>query len=136
MADERQARHDRPAAVPLFHLRIGEQLERLRQEPTWRQRGRNAITLIKQPALGVILMLLGPGSKMHEHQAAGPMTLQVLSGSIRFQAAGQTLTLGAGEVVILESAIQHEIEALEESACLLTMANPAWHTANSRPRCR
>jgi quercetin dioxygenase-like cupin family protein len=105
-------------------------LEQLRQEPTWRQRGRNAITLIKQPALGVILMLLGHGSKMHEHQAAGPMTLQVLSGSVRFLAAGRTLTLGPGEVVILESAVEHEVEALEESACLLTLVNPVWHTAN------
>lgn len=129
MADERQARPDRPAAVPLFHVRIGEKLEQLRQEPAWRQRRRNAITLIKQPALGVILMLLGPGSKMHEHQAAGPMTLQVLSGSVRFLAAGQTLTLGSGEVVILESAVEHEVEALEESSCLLTLANPTWHTA-------
>jgi quercetin dioxygenase-like cupin family protein len=73
-------------------------------------------------------MLLGPGSKMHEHQAAGPITLQVLSGSIRFQAAGQMLTLGPGEVVILESAVEHEVEALEEDACLLTLANPVWHT--------
>jgi quercetin dioxygenase-like cupin family protein len=127
MGDERQARPDRPAAVPLFHVRIGGELERLRQEPTWRQRGHNPITLIKQPALGVILMLLGHGSKMYEHQAAGPMTLQVLSGSVRFQAAGQTLTLGPGEVVMLESAIEHEVEALEESACLLTMVNPVWH---------
>ena len=130
MVDEQQARPDRPAAVPLSHVRIREQVERLRQEPSWHQRKRNAITLIKQPALGLILMVLGPGSKMHEHQAAGPMTLHVLSGAVRFQAAGQTLTLGSGEVVVLESAVEHEVEALEESTCLLTLANPTWHNLN------
>jgi quercetin dioxygenase-like cupin family protein len=30
-------------------------------------------------------------------------------------------TLRSGELVVLEPAIQHEVEALEESACLLTL---------------
>jgi hypothetical protein len=30
--------------------------------------------------------------------------------------------LGPGELIVLESAVAHEVEALEESACLLTLA--------------
>jgi len=30
--------------------------------------------------------------------------------------------IGAGEFIALESAIEHELEALDESACLLTLA--------------
>jgi hypothetical protein len=74
MGDEWRARPDRPIEVPLLHLRLGEQLERLRREPTWRARGRNAITLVKEPALRVVLMLLGKRTKISEHQAAGPLT--------------------------------------------------------------
>jgi quercetin dioxygenase-like cupin family protein len=121
MGDEWKARPDRPTEVPLLHLQLSEQLERLRQEPTWRASGRNAITLAKEPALRVVLMLLGKGTKISEHQAAGPLTFHVLSGSVTFRAGDRTETLGSGELIVLESAIAHEVEAREESACLLTL---------------
>jgi quercetin dioxygenase-like cupin family protein len=122
MGDEWKARSDRPSEVPLLHLRLGEQLERLRREPTWRSNGRNAITLVKEPALRVVLMLLGKGTKISEHRAAGPLTSHVLSGSVTFRAGDRAQALGSGELIVLESAVAHEVEALEESACLLTLA--------------
>jgi quercetin dioxygenase-like cupin family protein len=121
MGDEWKARPDRPTEVPLLHLQLSEQLERPRQEPTWRASGRNAITLAKEPALRVVLMLLGKETKISEHQAAGPLTFHVLSGSVTFRAGDRTETLGSGELIVLESAIAHEVEAREESACLLTL---------------
>ena len=102
---------------PSSHLRLSEQLERLRQEPTWRTSGRNAITLAKEPALRVVLMLLGKGTTISEHQAAGPLTFHVLSGSVTFRAGARAERLGSGELIVLESAVAHEVEALEESAC-------------------
>ena len=122
MVDEWKARPDRPVAVPLLDVQFSEQLERLRQEPTWRTSRRNAITLSQEPALRLVLMLLGKGTKMPEHQAAGPLTLHVLSGSVALRTGGRTVEIGAGELIALESAIEHEVEALEESACLLTLA--------------
>jgi quercetin dioxygenase-like cupin family protein len=122
MVDEWKARPDRPVEVPLLHLQLSEQLERLRQEPTWRTSGRNAITLAKEPALRVVLMLLGKGTRISEHQAAGPLTFHVLSGSVTFGAGDRAQAIGPGELIVLESAIAHEVEALEESACLLTLA--------------
>ena len=79
------------------------------------------ITLVKEPALRVVLMLLGRGPKISEHQAAGPLTFQVLSGSVTFRAGRRAARLGSGELVVLEAAVAHEVEALEESACLLTL---------------
>jgi quercetin dioxygenase-like cupin family protein len=122
MVDEWKARPDRPGEVPLLLLRLDEQLERLRQEPTWRTSGRNAITLAKEPALRVVLMLLGKGTKISEHQAPGPLAFQVLRGSVTCQAGARVERLGPGELIVLESAVAHEVEALEESACLLTLA--------------
>ena len=63
MVDEWKARPDRPVAVPLLHVRFNEQLERLKQEPTWRTSRRNAITLNQEPALRLVLMLLGQGNQ-------------------------------------------------------------------------
>ena len=125
MSDEWKARPDRPVEVPLLHLQLGEQLERLRQEPTWRRRGRNAMSLTKVAALRVVLMLLGKGTKISEHQAAGPLTFHVLTGSVTFRAGVRVESLGSGELIVLESTVAHEVEALEESACLLTLAGAA-----------
>ena len=38
-----------------------------------------------------------------------------------FRAGGRAARLGSGELVVLEAAVEHEVEALEESACLLTL---------------
>lgn len=122
MVDEWKARSDRPVEVPLLHLQLSEQLERLRQEATWRTRGRNAITLTKEPGLRLVLMLLGKGTKISEHQAAGPLTFHVLTGSVTFRAGARVESLGPGDLIVLESTVAHEVEALEESACLLTLA--------------
>jgi hypothetical protein len=40
-----------------------------------------------------------------------------------FRAGARVESLGAGELVVLESTVPHEVEALEESACLLTLAD-------------
>jgi quercetin dioxygenase-like cupin family protein len=122
MLEEWKARLDRPVAAPLLHVKFSHQLERLKQEPTWRTSGRNAITLNQEPALRLVLMLLGKGTKMPEHQAAGPLTLHVLSGSVALRTGARAVEIGAGELIALQSALDHEVEALEESACLLTLA--------------
>lgn len=122
MAAELEARADRPVAVPLLHVRLGEQLDRFKQESTWRTSGRDAITLTKEPSLRLVLMLLSRGTRLAEHKAAGPLVLHVLSGSVIFRTSSRTETVGSGELIVLESAIEHEVEAVEDSACLLTLA--------------
>lgn len=122
MVDEWKARPERPVDVPFLHLKLSEQLERLGQEPTWRASNRNAITLAKEPALRLVLMLLGKGTKISEHQAAGPLTFHLMSGSVIFRTGDRAGRLGSRELIVLESTVAHEVEALEESACLLTLA--------------
>lgn len=121
MADDWKARPDRPVEVPVLHVRLAERLEQLKHEPTWGERGRNAITLTKEQGLRLVLMVLGKGTKISEHQAAGPLTLHVLSGSVIFRTGGRAPTVAAGELIMLEAAIDHEVYAVEESAVLLTL---------------
>jgi quercetin dioxygenase-like cupin family protein len=120
-----QSRSERPTpVVPLLHIRFREQLERLKQEPAWRSGDRNAITLTKEPHLRVVLIAMKKGARLHEHRASGPITIQATSGSLRLAIGDQVLELKPGEVAVLESAIEHEVEALEESALLLTLVKP------------
>ena len=68
MVDEGKARADRPVTAPLLHVRLAEQLERCKQESTWRTSGHDAITLTKEPALRLVLMLFSKGTKLPEHR--------------------------------------------------------------------
>ena len=125
MSEKAEARPDRPAAGPLLYFSMEEHVNRLKQEQAWVSGNRNAITLVKEPSLRVVLTIMGKGAKLHEHQAAGPFTFHLLSGLVRFRATGSTLELAPGALVVLEAAIPHEVEALEESAFLLTLLSPA-----------
>ncbi len=120
-----QAKHGKPVVAPLIHFRIEEQVERLKQEPAWLTGSRNAITLVKERNLRVVLVVLRKGAKLQEHQTRGPLTLQVFSGSVRFGAVGQALEVGPGALVVLESGLGHDVEALEESAFLITLLQPS-----------
>jgi quercetin dioxygenase-like cupin family protein len=51
--------------------------------------------------------------------------LHVLSGSVIFRAGAREERVAAGELIVLETAIAHDVEALEESSCLLTLSLPA-----------
>jgi quercetin dioxygenase-like cupin family protein len=125
MSKRAQPRRERPTSpLPLLQISFAEQLERLKQEPAWHSGDRNAITLTKEPQLRVLLLAMKRGSNLHEHRASGPVTIQVVSGLVRLTVSAQVLDLKPGELAILESAIAHEVEAVEESALLLTLVKP------------
>jgi quercetin dioxygenase-like cupin family protein len=116
-----EARSERPVTTELGEFRLHDEIERLKRETPWSSGHRNAITLTKG-ALRTVLVVLKEGATIEEHEARGAMTLHVLSGSIRFRAAGRTLELTAGQLVVLESVARHDVEAVTDSAFLLTLA--------------
>jgi quercetin dioxygenase-like cupin family protein len=58
------------------------------------------------------------------HKTEGRISVHVLSGHIQLKASGRTFSLRPGGVLALDHGIPHEIEALQESAFLLTIAWP------------
>ncbi len=110
-------------AGPLLSTDLGAALARLRDEPTWRTSSRNAVTLVKNGALRVVLVALHAGATMEPHSAPGPVTVQVVSGRLRFGAAGTDTVVTAGQLLALEPALLHDVTAVEESALLLTVVD-------------
>ena len=121
MTEPAPARPDRPAVGPVFHARLGEQLERLRREPEWHAGDRNAITLFKTPRLSLVLLAVKAGARLHEHRADGTLIVQVVSGAVRVDAGGRRVDLAPGEVLVREPGLEHALEAGPESAVLLTL---------------
>ena len=90
-------------------------------------------TLLKADDLRIVLTVLKKGAKMSEHHADARISLQVLSGSVRFQAGEHFQELRAGSLVTLEPSIPHAIEGLESSTLLTTLAWPPGSTLLSIP---
>ena len=93
----------------------------LAREPEWLSGDRNAVTVVKTANLSVVLTVIKKGAKLCGHEVDGPITIQVLSGAVRFGLGMEAKTLRAGTIIALDRAIPHEIEALENSALILTI---------------
>jgi quercetin dioxygenase-like cupin family protein len=101
---------------------LSGELDRLRQEESWRRSGRNARTLVKEKNLRMVLMTMRGGIRVSEHQAAGRLVIQVLRGRLQLDVPDQSVDLHAGQLLALDFAVQYEITSHEESDVLLTLA--------------
>lgn len=120
-AKRQTVREKRLVSAPLVRVSLAEELARLKSEPEWLSGDRNSVTLVNTPEMGLVLIVLRPGATICGHQLERPITVQVLSGGIRFTADADTCTAGEGDVVTLRKSIPHDLEATSESALLLTI---------------
>ncbi len=118
-------------AAPISELDLSHEIQQLRSEPAWQEFDRNAKTLVKNPELRIVLMALKPGARLTEHQAVGAISIQVLSGRVRLHLPSERVELTAGELVAVSPAIRHDLEALESSAVLLTIAQTVEHQSTA-----
>ena len=102
---------------------LNAEIEQLRKEDAW-QGGRNSKTLVKHPDFRVVLTVLKSRARLHEHKAAGRISVQTIAGHIRMHVESTVFDLPAGHLLALERAIPHDVEGLEDSAFLLTIAWP------------
>jgi quercetin dioxygenase-like cupin family protein len=114
----------RPAEGGCIQVKLDEQAARLRRQLDDSGRDREAVSLVKDYGLNVMMMSLRQGVRLHEHITKGPLALQVISGRINFKvnASGVAIEVAAGSMVALDREIIHSVEALEDSTLLLTTA--------------
>lgn len=91
MTDEAGRQALRPSVGGMLSFNLMEEAARLKAKPEWSTRDRVAVSLVKDDALNLLLMALKQGARLDEHRAKGPISVQVLSGRIRFGAAGHKL---------------------------------------------
>ena len=115
--------HTAPMASPFLEFDLTVEIDRLHRETTW-DTGQNARTLMKYDDFRVVLTVLKANVHIPEHQTTGRISVHVLSGHIRLIASGRTFDLRSGSLLGLDQETPHAIEALQESAFLLTIAWP------------
>jgi quercetin dioxygenase-like cupin family protein len=107
--------------LPLVSFATEQEIAKLKSSDQWRRESRAALTLVKTPTVTIVLIALHNGAVLKEHHAGGPITVAVLEGAIRFKASGEERVLRRGGLLALGAALPHEVEALEESAFVLTV---------------
>ena len=115
--------HTPPMAAPFLEFDLGKELEQLRGEPEW-SHGQNAKTIVKYEDFRIVLIALKTGAKLPDHRTKGRISIHTLTGRLLVRAEGRTFDLPTGALMALDHNLPHDVEALEESACLLTIAWP------------
>lgn len=105
----------------LVAVDIRAEIARLKGEPAWASGDRHGSSLVKGDGINVALMMLKKGAKLQQHHTRAPITVQVIEGRINFIAKGKAQLVTPGTMVALDRAIEHSVEAVEESALVLTV---------------
>ncbi len=111
-------------AEPLMGFNLSKEVEELYREEAWQRKGRNSKTLVKQPDFRIVLIALKTGGLLEEHKADGRISIQTLSEHLRLRILGQAIDLPAGHLLALDRELRHDVEAVEDSSFLLTIAWP------------
>jgi len=110
-------------AEPLLQFDLERELQQLRREDSWqRETGRSSKTLAKYPDFRIVLILMKSGTRMRQHRAEGRVSIQQLKGQVCVHLADRKVNVSAGHLLVLDCGVLHDVEALEESALLLTIS--------------
>lgn len=72
------------------------------------------------------------GMLMQEHKTDARISIHALSGRLLIKLDEQTVELQAGHLLVLEKALSHDVNVLEESAFLLSISWP--HGVDQTPQ--
>ena len=115
--------------TPILQCDLLEEIQSLHKEDAWLQgTGPSSKTLVKHSDLRIVLLAMKKSMSMHEHKTAARISVQTLAGHIRLRLPDRTVELPAGQLLVLDQCVPHDVEAEEDSAFLLTLS---WHGRSS-----
>jgi len=109
---------------PLLTFDLVAEIEQLHREEHWLKEGRISKTLAKYSDFRIVLVLMQKGTLMQEHKADARISIHALSGKPRVRLPKKTVELATGHLLVLEKSLPHDVEAVEESAFLLSISWP------------
>jgi quercetin dioxygenase-like cupin family protein len=109
---------------PVQAFDTASEAKRLREGKTYEDHGRSVLSLFHGPTLRAMLTAIATGRHTGERRVAGPSTVHVLEGEVRFQAGEERHVLSAGGTLVLEGNVPYKAEALSDAAFLHTLVRP------------
>ncbi|WP_291997581.1 AraC family ligand binding domain-containing protein [Candidatus Accumulibacter sp. ACC012] len=80
-----------------------------------------SVTLVRDDHIEIFRLVLGAGTHMQEHSAAGAMTVQCLGGEVDFSCHDKTQTLRPGDLIYLNDAAPHALHSKQGTILLITL---------------
>ncbi len=105
---------------------LGAELEALKNGEQW-ETGIARKVLIRYPDFQITLRRMKANTRIPHHYNPGRICVQTVFGHIRMHADDKLFDLPQGKMLVLDRAVTHDVEAVEESAFLLTVAYPENH---------
>ncbi|HKB78939.1 MAG TPA: hypothetical protein VKH35_04420 [Thermoanaerobaculia bacterium] len=102
---------------------VDEQIRILRVTPEGKA-GAALMTVVRHPDFRVHLITLGRRVQIGWHSNPGQVTVECLAGLIRMHTLHRDYDLPAGEALSLGRDVGHDVEALRDSAFMVTIARP------------
>jgi quercetin dioxygenase-like cupin family protein len=109
-------------SAPSMLLDLNQEISGILSEKPWHETGRNSRTIAKYSNFRIVLAALHKGAELEKHQAKGCISIQVLRGRILVRLAEHAIEISKENLLSLDNAIPHAVEALEDSIFLITMS--------------
>jgi quercetin dioxygenase-like cupin family protein len=93
----------------------------MRREDAYRSEGHTARTLVREEDMRIVLVVMKTGARIAEHQASDTVSIHALSGHVRLRLPDKVADVPAGRLIALGRGLRHDVEAVAESAFLLTL---------------
>lgn len=93
----------------------------LRGSPAYERDGHSARSLVREGDLRLILLAMKAGSIIKEHHVPETATVHAVAGHVQLRLPSQLVDVPTGRLLVLESNVPHNVEALEDCTLLLTL---------------
>ncbi|MBS1616823.1 MAG: hypothetical protein JST06_11980 [Bacteroidetes bacterium] len=114
----------RPLDAAVMRFSLPHYIRQLKDEKAWTETTRNAITLLHNSYMRIVLVALKSGQEMC-HGIAGALSVHVLSGRINLETEQESFSMDEGDIATLHPGLRHFIFAEGTAVILLTLAGNA-----------
>ena len=106
-----------------YSFRLDADIQQLSTTKPW-AKGYVSKVLLKTSELKLVLFVMEAGSHMPSHHSEGRITVHCLRGAIRLQLPNEMCDLREGDLLSLDPKVEHDVQAIENAAFLLTIVGP------------
>jgi len=118
---------DRILNAPLVRMNFAESISQLKSEAAWQNGDRNAVTLLHNDQLRIVLITLKQHAEMSPHNIEGASFLQIIYGRVWVETLERSLSLDTGEGLAFAPGMPRSLFAEEETVVLLTLVGENTH---------
>jgi quercetin dioxygenase-like cupin family protein len=108
--------------APIMRINLQDYVLQIKSEVAWQDSDRNAITLLHNPYMRIVLVALKEGAEMSRLAVDGALSIHLLSGRLWIESDTHSFSLDENEIITLHPRIHHYFFAEQESVVLLTLA--------------